>query len=412
MSIPTCVHPLLAAVRACEAAFDELGEVDPLYADGASKQALLVELTRLSARVTALRAQVLAVSADLAVETGSRSAATVLAVETRTSHREAIAAERVGLALRDRWTGVGDAVSAGWVTWEQACVLVRCLDDLPDERDPELRTKAEAHLVAEAGQFQPVALRRLGRHVLEVIAPDIADAEQERAKLAEERRARAATRLSFRPRGDGSTDLYARLPDAVASRLRVYLDAYTSPRRMPWAESEVDRLSLTRRRGEAFCALLEHIPSDGLPTHGGAATSVMVMVDLDTLRTGLGLAESSTGETITAGEARRLACTAGIAPIVLGGKSEVLDLGRTRRLFSPAQRKALAIRDRTCRADECDIPAAWCEAHHASAPWSRGGLTDLKDGLLLCPFHHHRAHDPAWRTDRMPDGRVRFNRRT
>src|SRR5262245_53691368 len=104
-------HPLLAATRACAKVLDEVAGVDPLFADGAAKQALLVELTRLTARITALRAQVLAVSGDLAAETGARSAATVLAIETRTSHPEAVAAERLGLALRDRWTGVGDAVA-------------------------------------------------------------------------------------------------------------------------------------------------------------------------------------------------------------------------------------------------------------------------------------------------------------
>jgi hypothetical protein len=229
--------------------------------------------------------------------------------------------------------------------------------------------------------------------------------------LAEEARARAATRLSFRPRGDGTTDLSARLPEAVASRLRVYLDAYTSPRRLA-LDSDVDQLPLPRRRGEAFCALLEHVPADRLPSHGGTATTVMLTLDLDTLRTGLGLAETSTGGVVTAAEARRLACTAGIVPVVLDGTSEVLDLGRTRRLFSAAQRKALALRDRHCRAQGCDIPAAWCEAHHAREPWSQGGRTDLADGLLLCPFHHHRAHHPDWHPDRMPDGDVRYTRRT
>jgi hypothetical protein len=138
----------------------------------------------------------------------------------------------------------------------------------------------------------------------------------------------------------------------------------------------------------------------------------MVTLDLDTLRSGLGLAETSTGEVVTAAEARRLACTAGIVPVVLGGKSEVLDLGRTRRLFSPAQRKAMAIRDRHCRAEGCELPAAWCEAHHAKQPWAQGGRTDLADGLLLCSFHHHRAHHPAYDQRRLPTGALRFTRRT
>jgi hypothetical protein len=416
ITTPHREHPLVAAVRACEGSLDQVAGVDPLFASVEEKQTLLVELTRLSARVTALRAQVLAVGDDLAVQTGTRDPATWLAVETRTARREAGHDQHLGAALRNRWTQVGDAVAAGRVTWDQAGVLVHALDELPGDLDVELRAKAEAHLVAEAGHFDPPALRRLGRHVLEVVAPDVADDHEARALRAEEARARAATRLSFRPRGDGSTDLHARLPDHVASRLRIYLDAYTSPRRTPSPDSDVDRLPLTRRRGEAFCALLEHIPTDSLPTHGGTPTTVMVTLDLDQLRTGLGLglglAETSTGETITASEARRLACTAGILPVVLGGTSQILDLGRTRRLFSPAQRKALALRDRHCRAEGCDIPAAWCEAHHANKPWAKRGHTDLADGLLLCSFHHHQAHNPHHDQQRLPTGDIRYTRRT
>jgi hypothetical protein len=138
----------------------------------------------------------------------------------------------------------------------------------------------------------------------------------------------------------------------------------------------------------------------------------MVMIDFDALTGGLGVADLSTGGQVTATQARRLACTAGIIPVVLGGAGEVLDLGRTRRLFSPGQRKAMAIRDRRCSEEACDIPAVWCEAHHATNPWTKGGRTDLKDGLLLCSFRHHRAHHPQWVTARLPNGDVRFTRRT
>ena len=109
---------------------------------------------------------------------------------------------------------------------------------------------------------------------------------------------------------------------------------------------------------------------------------------------------------------RRLACAARIIPVVLGGRSEVLDLGRSRRLFSPAQRKAMAVRDRRCRAEGCTVPAAWCEAHHATNPWARGGSSDLADGVLLCSWHHHRAHDPRYDARRLPQGDYRFHRRT
>jgi hypothetical protein len=141
----------------------------------------------------------------------------------------------------------------------------------------------------------------------------------------------------------------------------------------------------------------------------------MVTIALADLKKDLAAASvtgSSEGELrISASEARRLACNAMIIPAVLGGSSEILDLGRARRLFTPAQRKALALRDKTCRADACTVPANWCEAHHFETPWSRGGLTNLKHGKLFCPWHHQRAHDSRYTVDEMPNGDVRFNRR-
>ena len=291
----------------------------------------------------------------------------------------------------------------------QVRVMVEALDALPQDLGDDLRAKAEAYLVEQAEQFGPPELRRLGRGVLEHLAPEIADAAEYERLVAEERRARAATRLSFKPRGDGSTDLHARLPDHVANRLRTYLESFSSPRRTPLGE--VDALPAARRRGEAFCALLENLPDTGLPVHGGSATSVMVILDLDQLISGLDVVDTSTGDRVTAEQARRLACQARIIPVVLGGKGEVLDLGRSARLFSPAQRKAMAIRDKQCTADGCSVPAAWCEAHHARQPWSRGGRTDLADGKLLCSFHHHRAHDAAWQTHHHPNGSTSFVRR-
>ena len=141
--------------------------------------------------------------------------------------------------------------------------------------------------------FGPRELRHLGRGVLEHLAPEVADEAEYQRLVAEEARGQAATRLSFQPRGDGSTDLDARVPDHVANRLRTYLDAYTSPRRTPLGE--VDAAAGRPARGEAFVAFLENLPDTGLPIHGGTTTSVMVTLDLDTLLTGIGTATTSTG---------------------------------------------------------------------------------------------------------------------
>jgi hypothetical protein len=169
-----------------------------------------------------------------------------------------------------------------------------------------------------------------------------------------------------------------------------------------------------RRLGLACCALLERLDPAVLPEHGGDATLVMITMTLDQLRSELAVAGFIDGEAetfISAGELRRLACNAQILPAVLGGRSEVLDLGRAQRLYSSGQRKALRLRDRRCRAEGCTVPAAWCEAHHLE-PWAKGGRTDIRDGALLCSHHHHRAHDTRYLTQRLPNGDLRFSRRT
>ena len=88
-----------------------------------------------------------------------------------------------------------------------------------------------------------------------------------------------------------------------------------------------------------------------------------------------------------------------------------LDLGRKNRLFSAGQAIALSARYDSCAAEGCDRPFAWSELHHVR-PWGEGGATDLENAMLLCSWHHHRIHDRAYRHRRLPDGSVRFHRRT
>ncbi len=412
MSVPLEEHPLLRCLASVDAALDDAGELDPAFLPTPDKARALRAVDRELARLEGLRLRLLAASGDVAADEGARSAGVWLAAGSRAGAADGVRAQRLAEAL-ERWAEVGRALRAGVINLPQATVIVTALDELPSDLGAETTAKACAQLLADAGHFAPRQLRVLGRRVLEVVAPDLAERREEQLLLAEEERGRRLTRLSFHPRGDGVTDVIARVPDAVADRLRAYLDAFTSPRRRHLAAAaDLDLVPLPRRRGLAFCALLEHLPADGLPTQGGTPTSVVVMLDWESLRRGLGVAELSTGGRVSVSEVRRLACTAGVLPAVLGGAGEVLDLGRARRLFSPAQRKAMAVRDRRCRAEGCDIPAAWCEAHHAADPWSKGGRTDLADGALLCSFHHHRAHDPRWDARRLPTGEVRYRRRT
>ena len=106
-------------------------------------------------------------------------------------------------------------------------------------------------------------------------------------------------------------------------------------------------------------------------------------------RRGVGITEH--GQILTPSEVRRLACDAGLIPLVLGSKGEVLDVGREQRSATDAQRAALIKRDGGCTFPNCTAPPSWCEAHHL-IEWIRGGATDLWNLALLCRHHHRETH--------------------
>ncbi len=406
-------HPVLAATDAMSDVLKDVADVPVDFLTTPDKREALLAVTALQAQVESLRLRLVASADDVADHDGCRDVAAWLASRTRLDRAASRRTQRLATSLATRWSQLGRALADGSVNTEQVEVIARSLDALPDDLPVRTRELAEAHLVEQAAHFGPRELRSLGRRILDVVAPELGEDHERRQLEEEERRARRTTSLVTHRRGDGTTLVRMTLPDASADRLLTYLHAFTSPRRDGGGESDGsgDRLPHDVRLGQAFCSLLEAVDPKRLPLHGGDATTLVVTIDLATLTDGLGVASFGSDGRITASEARRLACNAQILPMVLGGRSEVLDLGRSARLYNRPQRLAMAVRDRQCRAEGCDIPAAWCEAHHAASPWARGGATDLDDGELLCSWHHHRAHDDRYLHARLPNGDVRFHRR-
>ncbi|MCD6638874.1 MAG: HNH endonuclease [Nocardioides sp.] len=429
----TAPHPILRAAARVGEALSEVAEMAPAFMRTGDKARALRDLSAAEARLVELRLRVLAVADDVAEEAGAQGPGQWLAHATRVARHDAVSDHRLAVALDRRWGVLAEALRVGHASLAQARVVARALDRLPTSGDlavpAETLSLAEKTLVTHCEDLGPRELARLGARVLEVVAPEAADAVEARRLAALEASADERTRLSLRRRGDGTTRITGLLPDHAAARLATYLEAYANPHRQevsgPGAADPFTRLSYPRQLGQALVDFLEAIDASRLPLHGGDATTVIVTVPLAALREELGAADllagrlagtaadgSPTGgaDRISAAEARRLACGAGIIPAVLDGASAPLDLGRTRRLFSPTQRKALLVRDRTCRAEGCDVPGTWCHAHHWD-PWSAGGRTDLADGVLLCGHHHRRVHDPRHRAERLASGDVRFHRR-
>jgi len=105
-----------------------------------------------------------------------------------------------------------------------------------------------------------------------------------------------------------------------------------------------------------------------------------------------GAGHTFTGQTLTPGQVRRMACEADIIPVVLGTESEVVDMGRESRLATPGQLKKLWLRDHECTYPGCSVPNTWCDAHHVDW-WSRNGRTDINNLALLCGRHHTIVHE-------------------
>ncbi|MEN8707977.1 MAG: DUF222 domain-containing protein [Nocardioides marinisabuli] len=419
----TTRHPLAEAVARVHSALDQVAETPTWSLSQSGTADLLTDLARAQSRFAELQARVLAHADTVAVQERSAapSVAVWLANATITTKRDAVRQTRFAAAL-SRYDVLRGALGAGDLNLEQAQVVARALDELPDDLDAGVLAQAEAALVSLARVHDAKALRVLGRRILDVVAPEVGEAWEAEKLAEEEREADRTASFRMRDQGDGRTRGSFTIPTLAAEMLQKVLIAYASPRRDDRSgadaadpddagDTEQVRKPSRSRWGRAFVELVERLDPRDLPRSGGVNAAVVVTMTTATLSGALAAATLDTGSRISAGTARRLACQAGVLPAVLGGDSEILDLGRTRRFFSGPQRIAMTVRDGGCTALGCDAPAGMCDAHHEDL-WSHDGLTDLGRGRLLCGHHHRRAHDPAYETRVVERNQVEFHRRT
>ena len=246
-------------------------------------------------------------------------------------------------------------------------------------------------------------LRGMTDAVLDEIAPEAKDTpEQRQVKLAL-RDARAVSRRSLRfgVPTDGSIDFHGSLPVIEGTRLKNLVESIAA-RDYRAAKDRVDRerLAVTpdQRLADALMKVVGVALENGDGDHGetipvGAAQVTVLIREQDLLDRATARGLLPDGTQVSAGELRRMLCDAGVIPVVLGSRSEILDLGRTRRLASSALRHALALRDGHCAFPGCTVPIHRCELHHIT-PWQCGGLTSLGNLVALC-VRHHQLCEPA-----------------
>lgn len=329
----------------------------------------------------------------------------------------------------------GAALSDGSISVKHVEVIANATKNLPADLSPAERHRVETELTEQAKIVDPTTLRKVSRRAVEIAGRSIteADAHENQIVRTGEEIALLKTRLSMHDNDDGLTvSGHFTVPAFAGEVLRKAVQQITAPRRAAarnalddgrsWTRTEDHAADWPHHYGLALVELLEHLPTDRL--HTKVAATVVVTMDADQLRAevdaagvssvALKVAGTDVGVDISAGKARQLACNAGLVPAVLNGASVSLDLGRSSRLFSEAQRTVLATKYKTCATAGCDRPYSWSELHH-QRPWQHGGQTDLDQAVPLCGFHHRMIHDSEYlnTVTRKPDGlkRVTFRQR-
>jgi hypothetical protein len=309
-----------------------------------------------------------------------------------------------------------DAALLGAIPIQSAAAIGQAITDLPDEVGPDLRAEGEDVLLGyavgrDSEQLHARELALVGRHLHEVLDPDAAD------RLLAERLAREEAitwrrrYLSITPDGDGGIRLRGLLTAEAGATLRTVLDPLTAPRPAtpadtdePAADPIPDDRTAGQRYADALVEVAERALAHGqLPDTAGQRPTLVITLDHDQLTAALGAGTLPDGNQLSPAAVRRLACDAGIIPAILGSTSQILDLGRTARTATPAQRRALAIRDGGCAFPGCDRPPGWADAHHIQH-WNHLGPTDVENLVLLCGYHHRTVHHHGWDITPPKDG--------
>ena len=164
-----------------------------------------------------------------------------------------------------------------------------------------------------------------------------------------------------------------------------------------------DPRSIAQLGSDTFLGLLQAgADTDSSDLLGTGAARIRVLVTQTTLDEGEGHGriEGMPGS-VSLATVERLTCGGDTTEVTIDAFGQPLDVGKEQRFFTKKQRIALAVRDGACMFGDCETPPSMTEAHHIRF-WARDdGRTDLRDGILLCKFHHLLCHNNGWEIERV-----------
>ena len=325
--------------------------------------------------------------AGLLIEAGKElkaaDAAVQRAAQAEQGDAEESGAGSAGAATAPRgWPLAAAALRGNLITLDKFKVITETLEIL--DADAE----AERQFVDFARWHRIHDLRRVCER--EIALGDPASAE------ARERRQYESRYLRLREGRYGMTEVEGLLDPASAGHLKAWLDKQVRVGFQAKRETPGDLRNADQMRVDAL-ALLAHHAMDCESPSAGVKTTLVVRVDLDTVRKGAGFGTcDAVGGPVSIGTLRAMCADAQVLPSVMGGESVPLDVGYAKRLATPYQRIALAERDGGCA--WCHAPVSFCDVHHVDN-WLHGGRTDLDNLVMLCVSCHHMMHFGRWRIE-------------
>jgi len=300
---------------------------------------------------------------------GASSAAGWAAGRTGTATRTLRARVRAGAGLR-LLPAAAPAARWGGLSPQHLTALAGCA-----RRHPGLAARDETVLVRQAEALDAdgfgVVARQWEQHAVDVDSADPAAVSSEEP----------VDELHVSRTFDGRYQLNGTFSPHTGELVRVALDAHVD--RHLRAARDGDPSAPTIASQVRAAALVDLIAQTMRREPGEGSTPdryrVAVVVRADTA--GLPLA----------------ACDSPAFRVVLGARSDVLDVGRLTQTWPPAIRRAITLRDGGCVFPGCDRPPSWCDVHHCR-PWDHGGTTSTANGALLCRRHHTFIHQHHWTT--------------
>lgn len=422
----TTSNGMPTALNMLQAAVDEVATTDLDVLDEAGVRRLLGGMQHAIDRLTGLRTRAAGLLESRALRAAGpgreqqalREVRDRTSIELRLTPSQVKQAGQTGRRLAET-PAAQDALTSGELPADHARVLGDTLQHLSGHD----RDRAQ-HVLLDAARREDA--RTFGRTCRRLLA----ETDAESAQLAQDRR-HARRHLRVTETADGMLAMHGQGSGWDAEVVATALHAFARPAARDTRSTEqrswdalvnVCRTALDAGEAPANRGVRPHVlitvPHPlvtGGPTRDASANSARTRAtDAGGPTQGIGVDSASRPATDDASapihevvetawtgplpwtEVRRYLIDVGVSRLLVDAEGLPLEASETVRTVPRGLWEALQIRDRTCIAEGCSVPAAWCQVMHLDAPYRYDGRLSLDNGAAGCSRHHRLLDRHGW----------------